>query len=179
MSATLRALFLLGLIAALSGCARQIPNRVTADEYALYSAWITTHFSMSPPHRLYFSSLTGSFDPLDGSCRTPLEKDGVKSSLISQMHALGDARYQLNFYSATNLQIPWSYTEVDTAPEMPQGTFHWITFSRVVFSRDHSEALFAFFDACAQGECGHGGYVEGRKTKGKWRFRPVGCSIVS
>ena len=52
---------------------------------------------------------------------------------------------------------------------------------RVAFNRDQSEAFFAFFDACAPGQCGHGGYIEATKRyeDGKWIFRQVGCVIVS
>jgi len=176
---TVRTLFVLASIAVLSSCARQIPNKVTADEYALYSEWTTTHFGKNPPDHLYFSSRTGVFDPLEAPCKTTLEKDGVNWSLIKQLHALGEAEYPVNFYSATNLQIPWSYKEVDIAPDLPPGTFHLITFSRVAFNRDHTEALFGFFDACAFGECGHGGYIQSRKQDGKWSFRAVGCVMVS
>jgi len=176
---SVKVLFILSSIAALSSCARQIQNRVTPNEYALYSEWTTSHFGKNPPEHLYFSSKTGVFDPLDVSCKTTLEKDGVKSSLMNQMHALGEAEYPLNFYAASNLQIPWSYKEVEIAPDLPLGTLHLITFSRVAFSRDHSEALFGYFDACAPGDCGHGGYIEGNKIHGKWSFRAVGCVILS
>ena len=164
---------------ALSACTRQIPNKVTADEYALYSAWTTAHFGKSAPEHLYFYSHTGVFDPLQKACQPALAKDGVSWALIKQLHALGEAEYPLDFYSPTNLKIPWSYKEVDIAPDSSKETFHLITFSRVAFNSDHAAALFGFFDACAFGDCGHGGYIEGREQNGEWSFRSVGCVTVA
>jgi hypothetical protein len=176
---TLRLLVALVSIAVLSGCAREIPNRVGADEYALYSEWTVAHFGKNPPEHLYFSSRTGAFDPLQTSCQASLEKDGVNRSLMNQLHGLGEAQYPLDFGSSANLQIPWSYKEVDTAPDLAPGTFHLITFSRVAFNRDHTEALFAFFDACAFGECGQGAYIQGTKQGGKWNFHPGSCAMFA
>jgi hypothetical protein len=94
---------------------------------------------------------------------------------------VGTAEYRLDFYSGTNLQIPWSYKEVDQTPELPSGSFHTIALSRIAFNPDQTEALFGFFDTCAAGECGHGGYIEAKKKHedGNWIFRQVGCVIVS
>ena len=167
-------------IVAFSGCARQIPNKVTADEYAVYSAWATGHFVKNPPQQLYFSSRTGVFDPLADPWKSCLQKDGASESQMKQLHVLGDAQYALDFYQSSNLQIPWSYKEVDRVPDLEPGTFRLITFSRVAFTRDHSGALFAFFDACAAGECGSGGYVQGQKQGGKWIFHNLsGCVELS
>jgi len=178
----LRSLVTLFSIGVLCGCAPEIPNKVGADEYALYSDWTVAKFAKKPPEHLYFSSRTGAFDPLDalqGSCQAALEKDGVSWSLMKQLHALGAAQYPLDFGSAANLQIPWSYKEVDSPPDLPPGRFHLITFSRVAFNRDHTEALFAFFDACAFDLCGRGGYVQGIKQIGKWNFHPGSCAMFA
>lgn len=175
----LRIAFLLCLIALPAGCAHQIPNKVTADEYRVYTAWTATHFAKNPPEHLYFSSRTGVFDPLKDTWKTCLERDGASKSLMTQLHALGDAEYLLDFYSSGNLQIPWSYKEVDVAPDLPHQAFHLITFSRVAFNSDHTEALFAVFDGCGS-QCGHGGFVHGKLQGGKWTLRPVvGCILVS
>jgi hypothetical protein len=166
-------------IAFLPGCTRQIPNKVTADEYAIYSEWTTAHFKKNPPEHLYFSIRTGIFDPLDAPCKGQLEKVGDRRQMMSQLHALGDAEYPLDLDSPDHLHIPWSYKAVDTAPDLAPGSFHMITFSRVAFSRDHTEALFGVFDACAFGDCGRGGYIEGSQKNGSWSFRPVGCVVIS
>lgn len=174
-----RLVFVLCWIALLCGCAPQIPNRVTADEYQIYSAWATARFAKNPPDHLYFSGRTGVFDPSHFACGTELEKSGVSSSLAKQLRALGDAEYSLGLDSPTKLQIPWNYKQANASPDLPPGTFHLITFSRVAFNRSHTEALFAVFDACAFDRCGHGGYIEGIKQNEKWGFRPVGCWILS
>jgi len=177
---TKRVVLAIVLVAALSGCTQRIPNKVTEDEYAIYSAWVTSYFSKKPPANLYFSSRTGPSDPVDAPCRTELAKDGVSWSLIKQLHALGEAEFPLDFYAPPHMQISWAYKEVDMPPPgLPEGSFHWIGFSRVAFNRHHTEALFSYFDACFYGDCGQGRHVLARKINGKWNFRGVGCVEVS
>jgi hypothetical protein len=176
---TSRMALLLCLIVVPAGSARQIPNKVMRDEYAIYSAWTSVHFAENPPERLYFSSRTGIFDPLKYVWKACVEKDGVDKSLMKQLHALGEAEYLLDFDTSGHLQIPWAYKEVDVAPDLGHQTFHLITFSRVAFNRDHTDALFAVFDHCGS-QCGLGGFVCAKIQAGKWSFRPVtGCAVVS
>jgi hypothetical protein len=52
-------------------------------------------------------------------------------------------------------------------PRPAPGTFDLLAFSRVAFSRDHQQALFAVSDACAYGDCGSGGAVYAHKDGGK------------
>ena len=174
-------LLILCLVAALSSCSRQIPNKITPAEYSLYSQWTSALFKKNPPELRYVSRRTGVFDPLDSACKSALEKDGASLSLMNEIHALGNAEYLFDVNSNASLQIPWNYKETDAPPDLPPGSFHLVTFSRVAFNRDQTEAFFAFFDACAPGQCGHGGYIEATKRyeDGKWIFRQVGCVIVS
>ena len=163
----------------LAGCSPSIPNKVTPDEYALYSDWATQHFAAKPPEHLFFSSRTFVFDPLaPGGCGDRLHADNaVPWSLIKQLHAAGEAEYPLDFYPPSRLRIPWSYKEVDTLPSESPGTYHLIGFSRVAFNRDHTQALFGISDSCG-GLCGDGGARFARRESGMWTFHTVNCTWV-
>jgi hypothetical protein len=163
-------------LAALASCQPAIPNRVTAEEYSLYSALAVQHFAGKPPERLFFSSRTLIFDPLERyGCGDRLHaSNGVSWSLIKPFHALGQAQYPLDFYDGSNLRIPWPSKEVDGFPPDAPGTYRFIGFSRVAFNRDHSEALFAISDSCG-GDCGSGGARRARRENGKWTFQTLDC----
>jgi hypothetical protein len=162
-----------------AGCAPSVPGKVTPDEYELLSAWTRQHFGQKPPERFFVSSRTFVFDPLQSyGCGDRLHAhDGVPWSLIKRLHALGEAEYPLDFYTAGRLQIPWPYREVDDLPADKPGTYHLIGFSRVAFNHDHSMALFAVSDSCG-GLCGGGGARMARRENGKWTFRTTSCSWV-
>jgi hypothetical protein len=174
----MRVCLLVGVFS-LTSCQPAIPNKVTPDEYSLYSEWTAKHFATKSPERLFFSSRTFIFDPLERyGCGDRLHaSNGIPWSLIKQLHALGQAEYPLDFYNGNNLQIPWASKEVDGFPPDSPGTYRFVGFSRVAFNRDHTEALFAISDSCG-GECGSGGALRAHRENGKWSFRPLDCSWV-
>jgi hypothetical protein len=160
--------------------APHIPNKVTMEEYAIYSAWTNLHLSKKAPDQLYFRNRTFQFDTtgVNGCGNAMHEKSSVAWPLIKRLSELGEAEYGLDLYSPGKLQIPWKYKVVDSAPDLPPGTFRLISFSRVAFNRDHSQALFAIGDACAAGECGGGGAIFAHKKDGKWTFQSTACGWV-
>src|SRR4051794_23757712 len=96
------------LIAFLAGCSPAIPNKITPEEYELYSQWVTQHFPREPPKHLYFYPRASGFNAL-GQCNEGLQKQGVDKSLINAIAALGDAEYPLDLDDQKNLRIPWPY----------------------------------------------------------------------
>jgi hypothetical protein len=151
------------------GCTPKIPTQVTSEEMNVYSEWLRHYFVNKPPEQLYLDNQTFIFDPLDRKHGFALPKDsGITSSLPKELHALRKAEYPVE---VQELSLPWPY-KVLNPRQFPNATpgLHIIGFSRVAFNNDHTEALFAISDACAVGECGHGGPVHGRKQSGKWVF---------
>jgi hypothetical protein len=168
--------FLIAFVLFLAAGPPIIPNKVTPDEYQLYSEWTAQHFAAKAPDQLFFSKRTFVFDPLEKfGCGDRLHADNaVSSSLINQLHALGEAEYALDFYPPSGLRVPWPHKEVDGLPNDQPNTYRLIGFSRVAFNLDHSEALFAISDSCG-GECGGGGARLARRENGKWTFRTTSC----
>jgi len=154
-----------------------IPSTIGDEEYELYSDWTVLHFSKNPPHgKLYLLSRTFKFNPFEqpsGCSHAMFEKAGVPRSLTRQLGDLGDDEYL--FKDNPAVQLPWKYALIDSSPDLPPGTFHLLAFSRVAFSRDRREALFAVSDACAGGDCGSGGAVYAHKDGGQWTFKSAGC----
>jgi hypothetical protein len=166
------------LITVLTGCSNQIPGKVTADEYVLYSEWTKTHFAKGAPTRLYFSRDTFALDPLSPhGCGDSMHKAGVPWTLIKQLHSLGEARYPLDFYSpGANLRIPWDYKVIDESSValLKETPYRRIAFSRAAFNYAHNEALFAVSDSCGF-DCGKVGAVHAIKKDGAWLFRSAEC----
>jgi hypothetical protein len=156
-----------------------IPSTIGDEEYGVYSEWTISHFSKNPPQEpLYLLSRTFKFNPFEqpsGCSHTMIQKAGVAGSLIRQLGELGDAEFLFKDNSAVGLHIPWKYKLTDSSPDLPPGTFHLLAFSRVAFSRDRRQALFAVSDACAGGDCGKGGAVYALKSNGTWTFKSAGC----
>jgi hypothetical protein len=171
--------FLVFCVVSLVGCGPTIPNKVTPEEYSLYSDWTAQHFAAKPPAHLFFSSRTFMFDPLEPyGCGDRLHaNNGVSWSLIKQLHALGQAEYPVDFYNGRNLRIPWASKEADGLPVETPGTYSLVGFSRVAFNRDHSQALFAISDSCGGG-CGSGAARLARRENGKWAFSTLDCSWI-
>jgi len=90
---------------------------------------------------------------------------------------LGDAEYLFKDNPPVALR-QWKYKLIDSSPDLLPGTFDLLAFSRVAFSRDHRQALFAESDACAAGDCGSGGVVYSHKVGGTWKFESTGCVWV-
>jgi hypothetical protein len=172
-----------GLAVVLTGCSAPIPNKVSPDEYEIYSQWMKGYFSKAAPANLYIQRTTFTYDPLEnkGACGgAELHKDGVPWSLLKEIHTLGEAAYPLDVNSpTTKLRIPWKYGVVDDWPgaSPKPGGYDMIAFSRVAFNRGHTEALFAIDDVCG-GLCGHGGYIRAHKESNTWVFRPGECAWV-
>jgi hypothetical protein len=168
----------LWLVYFLPGYGPAIPNKITPEEYDLYSQWTTQHFPEKAPEHIYFAPRTKIFDPLTDSCKDALHREGVSWSLMKALNALGNAQYPLEF-DKNNTKIPWEFTEAYSFPDIGRGKeLHYIGFSRVAFNGSHTEALFEVGDSCG-GLCGHGGARHARKENGKWTFRVVGCQWIS
>ena len=151
------------------GCTPKIPTRITSEETALYSDWLRHYFANKAPEQLYIDQQTFIYDPLDRKRGFALPRSsGVSSYLPKELHAIANAEYELD---ARELSLPWPY-KVLNPRQFPNASpgLHVMGFSRVAFSRDHTEALFAISDSCAPGQCGHGGPVHARKQDGKWTF---------
>jgi hypothetical protein len=177
-------LAVIAVVFAIAGCNGRIPNRVTLDEYGVYSQWMKVHFSKNEPKNLYISSRTFVFDPVarTAGCRANAvhDKAGVPWSFIKQLHALGEAEYRLpDAYSPTKLDIPWSYKLVDDWRSISQeaGQYRLVSFSRVAFDITRRKAFFAVSDACG-GLCGAGAAVYAEKRNGAWVFKGTSCSWV-
>jgi hypothetical protein len=168
------------LVSFLLGCSADIPNTVSADEYTVFSEWIATHFSKSPPTALYVRNRTAAFDPFH--CGEDMQRAGVPRSLMKQLQALGDAEFRLHLESKSKLSIPWDFMVLDDwgrSPEPPPtGAYRLLNFSRVAFDRQHTQALFLVNDSCG-GECGIGGAVLARKVDGRWIFEDGGCRSIA
>ena len=176
-----RSIAILACVVALAGCNSRIPNKVSSDEYGIYSEWVNAHFSKRAPSNLYISTRTFVFDPVsrtDGCKSTEMvEKAGAPSSLIKQLHALGEAEYPLDVDSPNSqLRIAWKYEASDHWQLLSEENlpFQFVGFSRVAFNRAHTEALFAVTDICG-GVCGWGDAVHARKESGTWVFENGGC----
>ena len=134
----------------------------------------TSHFSKSLPQvPIDILSRTFKFNPFEqpNTCsHTMIRKAGVPESLPRQLGDLGDAEYLFKDNPPVGLHIPWKYKLTDLFPDLSPSAFHRLTFSRVAFSRDRRQALFAVSDACAYGDCGRGGAVYANKGGGTWKF---------
>jgi hypothetical protein len=168
-------------IASLAGCKAQIPNSVTADEYAIYSARTNHYFSKHPPSKLYLRSRTFAFTTDSVCSKQQLEELGVPPSLVQQLESLGDAEYRMEFdQPQKKLLIPWSYKVADEWELIPEERlqYKWIGFSRVAFNRAHDKAFFATWDVCGS-LCGTGGPVFAHKENGAWMFENAGCVWIT
>jgi hypothetical protein len=176
-SSAVLAIFL-GILLLIRTRAPHIPSIIGDEEYELYSDWAISHFSKTPQGKLYLLSRTFKFNPFEqpsGCSHTMIENTGVPRSLTRQLRDLGDAEYLFKDNPPVRLRIPWKYALIDSSPDLPPGTFDLLAFSRVAFSRDHRQALFAVSDACAYGDCGRGGAVYAHKDGGQWTFKSAGC----
>jgi hypothetical protein len=162
-------------LAVLTGCSGPIPNKVSPDEYEVYSEWTKTYVTKRASSSLYIRNRTFAFDPFGTpfQCgKTLHDAEGVPRSFMKQLHALGDAEYPLDLDSAdTRLRVPWKYKPVDEWQEVSEapGEYNVIAFSRVAFNRGHTKALFAIDHVCG-GLCGGGGAVYAQKENGAWLF---------
>ena len=161
-------------------CTSHIPDKVTVEEMDLYREWLKHHFANQAPEQLYLDDQTFVFDPVQNKCDLALRKtDGVSKAIITQFHELRNTDYPLDVASS-HLKLPWPYRVLDPRrlPAAAPGKLHIISFSRIAFSRDHEEALFAIGDACG-GECGGGGAVLAKKQGNSWQFtRLESCAWI-
>ncbi|HWC20195.1 MAG TPA: hypothetical protein VG498_24485, partial [Terriglobales bacterium] len=172
-------LLVAGICLGMLGCTPKIPNKVTQDEYQLYREWLKHHFASKAPEQLFLDDQTFVFDPMERrGCGDVIHRDDqVPWSLMRALHALRNADYELDV-SPSTMQIPWPYQVLNPRrlPNVDRG-LHIIGFSRVAFSRDGSQGLFAFSDACAMRECGGGGAVLANKLGNSWEFSQLkSCS---
>ncbi len=181
MGARRRHLVVIALVCSIACSRTHIPNRVTADEYDVYSQFLLQRFAKKAPANLQFWSVTVPF-VLDERCFEDIEKNNkIPSALIRQQKELGQATSPLDIQNGRdNLMIPWPHSVVYSIKEVHTSLdLHLMSFSRVAFNRAHTEALFSFGDICG-GDCGHGAPIYARKKNGKWEFTNVNtCSWVS
>lgn len=163
------------------GCTPKIPDKVTTKEIDIYREWLKQRFAGKPPEQLYLDDQSFVFDPLAHlGCGNAMHKaDHVPWSLIKALHALGNADFEVDVSPAT-MQLPWTYQVLNVRRFPPSSpALHVIGFSRVAFNGSGSEALFAFSDACAAGQCGGGSAVFAAKHGGSWQFTLLkSCSWV-
>ena len=164
----------------MSGCARTptLPNRVSADEYAVFSDFIQARFAKRPPVSLYLSSVTFIFDPLD-RCGPSIKSGKVDRALAVRLHALGEAQYPLRLEPPDpQLRIPWPFMVAGEFKAEPSSPYERVGFSRAAFSSERATAYFAYSDSCG-GLCGGGGAVLGQRSAGGvWKFEDSGCNWV-
>ena len=189
-----RKLLACSLIAAMGlvfGCrGERIPNQIRADEYSLYSAWLSNYIQRHQ-EQLYIARRTANFDVLlTGNCSQAFHDQGkVPWSLIKPLQVLGDAQYLLPADEAQHrLNVPVAYKMTERMPLDSRDSFTYVSFSRVAFNRDHSEALFFFAHTGCQKdpnssrlECGGGGAraLHAVKRSGQWQIQPVaGCVSI-
>ena len=179
------ACLLFGVALLTSGCrdrAVPIPNSISDEEYAVYSAWIRNHFKEQPA-RLLLASRTFSFDPLGSqgcNAKTLEAQARVSFFLLRRLHDLGEAEYPVRTdkFQRREFKIPWKYEESEGLPANPSPPFSLIAFSRVAFNQDRSEAFFAVSNSCG-GLCGGGGPLVALRKEGEWVFRSdLGCYWV-
>jgi hypothetical protein len=174
-------LVIVALVVTLAGCDARVSNKVTPDEYHVYSDWMRLRYSKTTPDNLYLRTHTFAFPTVsDLNFRVAMDKAGVASSLVKQLQVLGDAEYGVDFDSQqTYLRLPWNFKEVDDFRLIPldRGQYDLIGFSRVAFNRAHDHALFAV-DVICGGLCGTGEVVSARKASGGWLFENSGWSWV-
>ena len=177
---------ILGVILLLLACgdrAASIPNTVSDEEYSVYSAWLNHRFQEQPPG-LLLANRTFVFDPLAPGELCNAQKlraqAPASSFLFRALHDLGQAQYPVRTgkFSQAGFKIPWKYGESGGLSANHSPPFLLISFSRVAFNRDRSEALLAVDEVCG-GLCGQGGALFAVRRQGKWVFRPAGCAWVS
>lgn len=175
----------LPLLIASVGCALQISNKVSPQEYAVYRAWVTQHFEKSPPVQLMFEPFTVTKDPLEfPSCKDELHKNGVSWSLMKELSALGDAKYPLDSGYLGLGKLPWKFTMFDSRafPHLNStgGRYKYnaISFTRVAFNRSKTEALFYFEDENGATGMAGAGFRHARLVDGKWNFEKAGCDGI-
>ena len=161
------------------GCTPSIPDKVTSEEIGLYREWLKHRFADKAPEQLYLDDQTFAFDPLAHlGCGNAMHKeDHVPWSLMKALQALGNADFEVDV-SPNTMQLPWPYHVLNPRqfPTEARG-LHVVGFSRVALNHNRTEALFAFSDACAFGQCGGGGAVFASKQGGAWHFNQMkSCS---
>jgi hypothetical protein len=161
------------------GCTPKIPDKVTTKEIDIYREWLKQHFAGKAPEQLYLDPQTFVFDPLGHlGCGNAMHKaDHVPWSLMKALHALGNVDYEVDVSPAT-MELPWKYEVLNVRRFPPQSAgLHVIGFSRVAFSGNGSEVLFAVSDACAASECGRGSAVLAAKHGSTWQFTSLNSCL--
>ena len=81
------------------GCGSpSLPNKVTPDEYEIYTAWVNQHFEKNPPKKISFNASTINEKSLyTGNCGEALRKDGVSQSMIEALAKRNGTFYPLDF----------------------------------------------------------------------------------
>ncbi len=138
----------------------------------LYREWLKQYFAAKAPEHLYLDDQTFAFDPLrEEGCGKALHKtDDVPNTLMRELHNLGSVDYALDI-SPKSFQLPWPHQVLDVRkfPSAAEG-LHVISFSRIAFDQNGTQALFAVNDLCGP-QCGSGRAVSAKKENGAWKFK--------
>lgn len=183
---TLLIFAILALCVFQNACTRALPNTISPFEYAVYSAWLTSHVEHEKDRaqEILIESHT-----LPVSKDFDREKCQLPKRLLQPLLNAGDAEYPIHNTPTERITAPFEFRLVDEAPHQPTKSFELISFTRIAFNPDHSEGLFWVWSdhRCilhgADGsnfECGGGvgHFVRTIKSGGHWEFHPASSCII-
>jgi hypothetical protein len=166
----------------LSGCHSHpvpvaIPNRVAANEIAIYQAYLRDSFSNSkPPHKMWYVDTETWPDDEENACDERLAKEGVGSALLQALRTLGTARYLVPAFDIGFAKTFDAYRKTVNGVVL-NTPFTTQSFSRVAFSPDGRQAFFHVTWLRGGGDMlGGSGYdILASQQGSNWHFRSVGC----
>lgn len=172
-----------------NACTSALPNTISPDEYAGYSAWLTTHVEHEKDRAQEILIESRTF-PM--KYRVPdIEHCHLPKRLLQPLLNAGDAEYRI-YSGCPNecITTPFEFRLVDEAPR--QGTmksFELISFTRIAFTGDRSEGLFSVWanhrcerlegasDSTFECGGGIGVFVRAIKTGGHWEFHQASTCV--
>jgi hypothetical protein len=171
-----------------NACTRSLPNMISPFEYAVYSAWLTSHVQHENDRAQEILIESHTF---------PVNKDfdrkqcQLPNRLFQPLLDAGDAEYPIRNTPTERITAPFEFRLVDGAPHQPTKSFELISFTRVAFTPDYSEGLFwvSSDHRCERSNLagdnfvcggGRGGFVRANnKTGGHWEFHQTSpCMAV-
>jgi hypothetical protein len=154
-----------------------IPNHLSANEVAVYQAWLLNFYNHSAyPHKMqYIEPETWPY-PQEHFCDQKLLQDGVQPAYLQALRDLGTARYLIPSFDMDFARTfdPYTFTINGKSPEQ---TFIRHIFSRVVFSRDGTQAFLnvSYIRGPGFGQRGLDQNLLANRDGQVWHFRRVGC----
>ena len=184
---TLLIFAILGLCMFQNACTRALPNTISAYEYAVYSAWLTSHVEREKNRAQEILIESHTF---------PVNKDfdreqcQLPKRLLEPLLNAGDAEYPIHDTPTERIAASFEFRLVDEAPRQPTKSFELISFTRIAFTANHSEGLFWVWSdhRCERLKgaddsnfvCGGGigSFVRTLKTGGHWEFHPASPCVA-